>query len=107
MTVIKPTVGRVVWFTPSKNDTEVIPSGTGKCAAMVTHVFHERMVNLTVFDANGKQYARTSVVLVQEGDPKPEHGYYCEWMPYQLGQAAKTECAEQVARAAREGFSSK
>jgi hypothetical protein len=26
---------------------------------------------------------------VQAGEPKPEHGYFCEWMPYQVGQAAK------------------
>jgi hypothetical protein len=26
---------------------------------------------------------------VQEGEDKPEHGYFCSWMPYQLGQAAK------------------
>jgi hypothetical protein len=26
---------------------------------------------------------------VQEGEAKPEHGYFCEWMPYQVGQAAK------------------
>jgi hypothetical protein len=25
---------------------------------------------------------------VQEGEPKPEHGYFCSWMPYQVGQAA-------------------
>jgi len=26
---------------------------------------------------------------VQEGEAKPEHGYFCEWMPYQVGLAAK------------------
>jgi hypothetical protein len=26
---------------------------------------------------------------VQEGEDKPEHGYFCSWMPYLLGQAAK------------------
>jgi hypothetical protein len=26
---------------------------------------------------------------VQVGEDKPEHGYFYEWMPYQVGQAAK------------------
>jgi hypothetical protein len=29
------------------------------------------------------------VKLIQAGEDKPEHGYFCEWMPYQVGQAAK------------------
>jgi hypothetical protein len=35
-------------------------------------------VNLSVFDSNGKSHSRTSVPLVQEGEAKPEHGYFCE-----------------------------
>jgi hypothetical protein len=46
-------------------------------------------VNLAVFDSNGVSHSRTSVQLVQAGEDKPEHGYFCEWMPYQVGQAAK------------------
>ena len=46
-------------------------------------------MNLTVCDSNGVPHGRTSGPLVQEGEAKPEHGYFCEWMPYQVGQAAK------------------
>ena len=46
-------------------------------------------MNLAVFDSNGTPHSRTSVPLVQEGEDKLEHGYFCEWMPYQVGQAAK------------------
>lgn len=47
------------------------------------------MVNLTVFDSNGVPHSPTSIQLVQGDEPKPEHGYFCAWMPYQVGQAAK------------------
>jgi len=60
-----------------------------RLAAIATHVFPDALVNLTVFDSNGVPHSRTSVPLVQEGEDKPEHGYFCSWMPYQVGQAAK------------------
>jgi hypothetical protein len=48
------------------------------------------MVNISVFDHNGNQYAKTSVALRQGEDPIPQ-GAFCEWMPYQIGQAKKHE----------------
>lgn len=92
-TIIKPTVGRVVLFTPAKGDTNVAMDG-GPCAALVTKVWNDRMVNLAVFDANGQHFAKTSVTLVQEGDRKPD-GYFAEWMEYQKGQAQKAEQLER------------
>jgi hypothetical protein len=41
------------------------------------------------FDSNGVSHSRTSVPLVQAGEDKSKYGYFCEWMPYQVGQAAK------------------
>src|SRR5687768_43940 len=98
--MIKPTVGRIVWFTPPSNSSEdgFIDHGGQPMAAKVAYVWHDRMVNLQVVDHGGFSHNRTSVPLIQDGDPKPDSGYYCEWMPYQKGQAAKTERAE--ARAA-------
>lgn len=63
-------------------------------AALVTYVHSDTMVNLAVFDANGVPFAETSVTLVQDNQPVPA-GRYCEWMPYQKGQAAKTEALEK------------
>jgi hypothetical protein len=83
--LIKPTVGRVVWF--HQGTAGIFPGSEGTCAAVVAFVHGERMVNLAVFDADGNAHARTSVPLVQEGDAVPASGFYCEWMPYQLGQA--------------------
>ena len=66
-----------------------ISTAGGPLAAIVAHVFNDALVNLAVFDSNGQPHSRTSVPLVQEGEDKPEHGYFCSWMPYQVGQAAK------------------
>lgn len=90
--MIKPTVGRVVWYHPGDDDPPPLFRGEA-LAAIVTRVHGDREVNLTVFRADGITYGRHNIRLRQEGDapwPKP----FCEWMPYQLGQAKKTEAAE-------------
>lgn len=85
--VIPPTVGRVVWF--NQGAPGMFPGSDQTRAAIVAHVHSDRMVNLSVFDANGNVHSRTSVPLLQPGDEKPASGFYAEWMPYQIGQAAK------------------
>ena len=92
MTKIVPTVGRVVWFTPSRAFTPpdfLLIDRDKPCSAMVAYVWTDNLVNLTVSDHYGKTFGMTSVQLVQAGEPRPENGYFCEWMPYQVGQAAK------------------
>ena len=84
MTKILPTVGPVVWFTPSRLTGDgrfALIDSRKPLAAIVSHVFSDALVNLSVFDSNGTPHSRTSVPLVQEGEPKPEHGYFCSWMP--------------------------
>jgi len=94
--MIKPTVGRVVLYTPNQGSPdETLAKGTGKLAAIITNVWSDTCVNLAVFDANGIATNRTSVLLVQEGNPIPTGGFYCEWMEHQKGQAAKTEELEE------------
>ncbi len=88
--LIEPTVGRVVWF-------YVYVTGQGHkgpLAAHVCKVWNNRMVNLMVINENGECRGETSVGLVQEGDEAPQANYCC-WMPYQKGQAAKTEALEK------------
>src|SRR4051812_2510400 len=93
--MIKPTVGRIVWFHDEQCQSPApLARITGQpLAAIVTGVWGDRMVNLAVFDANGASHSRTSVTLVQDGAAAPPLGcvMYCEWMPYQKGQAAKLE----------------
>ena len=91
--MIKPTVGRVVLFTPHKSD-DIARHGGGKLAAVIAHVWTKDCVNLAVFDSNGVSHSRTSVPLIQDDEQWPD-GFYCEWMPYQKGQAKKTEELEE------------
>lgn len=87
--VIAPTVGRVLWYWPHghKEKEDAQP-----CAAIVTYVHGDRLVNLAWFDPNGERRAATSVTLAQEGDPAPASpGYpFAEW-PAQAGRAQKAE----------------
>lgn len=82
--IIKPTVGRVVWFYPSAH-----PAGEQPLAAIVAHVWSDTCVNLAIFDANGVPFPKppTSIQLIQEGDGIPTHDY-CTWMPYQKSVAS-------------------
>jgi len=98
--MIEPTNGRIVWYTPYKNellspygmvvqrdkDGNVVP-----LTAQVCGVWGPRCVNLLVTDASGKTFVCTSRTLLQDDDARPEHGGFAEWMPYQKGQAAKAE----------------
>lgn len=92
--MIKPTVGRVVWFHP--NNVSPTNDGIQPLAALVAYVWGDTLVNIAGFDSNGLPFARTSVILVQDDSPVPLTGGapWCEWMPYQKGQAAKTEALE-------------
>jgi hypothetical protein len=103
--MIEPTNGRIVWYTPFKNellspygmvvqrdkDGYVIPLTAQICA-----VWGPNCVNLLVTDASGKTFAVTSRTLLQDGDTPNPGGGYAEWMPYQKGQAAKAEAAESA-----------
>lgn len=82
--MIKPTIGRVVWYHPPF----VADSGANEqtLAAIVCYVWSDTCVNLAVFDANGVASNQTSVFLFQGESDRPS-SCYCEWMPYQIGQA--------------------
>jgi len=88
--MIKPTVGRVVYYRPCFEDMLAKTEGE-PLAAIITKVWDDRMVNLIVFDQAGTPYGRTSIELIQPNDDLPEDGSYCHWMEYQIGQAAKNE----------------
>jgi len=88
--VIQPTVGRVVWYYPTKEQDDQ-PQ-----AALVTYVHDDRLINVGGFDHAGHPFQRTEVQLLQDDD-KPE-GFHAMWMPYQKGQAAKTEELEAAAK---------
>lgn len=106
--MISPTVGRKVWYRPQKSDVtgplpmSVMapynePAAGQPLDATVIAVHGDRMVNVLVTDAAGRQYPVLSCTLLQPGDePAHDHegkliGRYCEWVPYQQTQAAKSQ----------------
>jgi hypothetical protein len=54
------------------------------------------MVNLAAFDPHGSAQPKSSVPLLQDDDAKPEGGYFCSWMPYQVEQAKKHEAEDKT-----------
>lgn len=96
--LIKPTVGRKLWFKAGIEDTKLRSLGDQPFSAEVVYVHNDREVNLVVFDHVGTPREFRRVRLVQEDDEIPGEGERaCVWMPYQLGQAAKTEAVEAAA----------
>lgn len=93
--MIKPTIGRVVWFWPSPECHSQLSLAysdkTMPLSARVAYVWSDRMVNLAFEDQNGRPFNITSVLLLQGDEEYQPVGSYCEWMPYQKGQAAKVE----------------
>lgn len=93
--MIAPTPGRIVWYYPSDADHHTGDFAAGRPhAAIIAYVHSDRMVNLAVFTVGAGLARRSSVKLLQDGDPAPANERYCEWMPYQKGQAAKNDDLE-------------
>ena len=95
---IPPNPGRVVWYWPSAYDASpqghnmaVIDGPRQPMAATVAFAWSNHLVNLSVIDHIGRQHVVMSVPLMQPSD-EPRliaEGGFAEWMPYQIGQAAK------------------
>lgn len=103
MSIISPSPGRVVWYYPSKDDAlqSFTSVAAGKpLAALVAHVWSDTCINLMVIDPNGNTTPRTSVLLYQ-GDTERPDASFAEWMPYQKGQAAKTEATQAESHASK------
>jgi len=85
--MIKPTIGRVLWYHSTMEHEQPL-------AALVSFVHSDTEVNLGGFHANGRPFNAINVKLWQGEGERPVNTEYCEWMPYQQGQAAKTQEAE-------------
>ncbi len=103
--MIDPTVGRVVWYHPTAEELDKhghAPPAPGQpLAAHIASLQSPRIINLMVLDANGNPFSRTAVYLLQDDETPPEDLAYAAWMPYQKGQAAKTEALEAKTAAPR------
>lgn len=97
MPEITPTPGRVVWFFPGSldalHDFPSVKAGQ-PLAALVACVNDDDTINLAVFDPCGNPWGRQNVVLDQGREPIDPGMSRAEWMPYQKGQAAKTQALE-------------
>jgi hypothetical protein len=97
--MIKPTIGRIVWYWPSPSDITSLGMSSNTTvteeqpmAAQVVYVHSDHMVNLSVIDHGGEQHARTSVLLTDD-KPIPTNIAFATWMPYQVNQAKKEEAS--------------
>lgn len=103
---IKPTVGRVLLYTPHASSVYY----PRQLAAIVTDVPESQdefdYVNVAVFTPDAALFPALAVRLVQAGEENNLRGNFCEWMPYQLGQAAKTEAVIAEHEAQRGGDAS-
>src|SRR5579885_1551326 len=93
--MIRPTVGRIVWFYV-RGDAE-------EQAAIVTKVWNERLINVTVFSPSGAVEGYGSIRLLQDEDPVPAAEAHCRWMPYQTSVAQRTEALEKTLQSHTEG----
>jgi hypothetical protein len=92
--MISPTIGRKVWYFPSDDDLSkfgMVKHGDQAFDASVVYVWSDTCVNLVVRDHDGTQSVRTSVAINVDGASP-----HAEWMPYQIGQAAKHAAEAQA-----------
>lgn len=101
--MIKPTVGRKVWFIPTNQtavdyalcmlaDTELTTDEETvwqPLDATIVGVHTDTEVNLFVVDTDGNVYGFNNIQLKQDDDDVDETEDYAMWMPYQVTQAAK------------------
>lgn len=91
------TVGRVVWYFPDRSDKGLIQLGPQPFKADVVYVHEdESTVNLSVFDHEGTHHKKLDVrhVDVSRKANAPDTHSFWDWMPFQKGQAKKTEEVE-------------
>lgn len=95
---IEPTIGRKVWFWPSKHGGDAETNNLNPeqpFDATVIFVHSRDMVSLDITDHAGSRHVRTMVALhAFEDKDRPDHGH-ASWMPYQEKQAIK-HAAEEV-----------
>lgn len=83
--MIEPSVGRIVW---------VFHTSGKPLAGIITSVISNEEITVTVFDIGSERHQKLPL-LQTDADYKGETPY-ATWMPYQKGQAAKTEALEKA-----------
>jgi hypothetical protein len=102
-TRIEPTVGRVVWYWPEGAHARNEQPRSASVAHVIARDGDPRgpqYLNIGYLGTDGRHWDAQRVLLWQGEEldgPRPL-GPHCEWMPYQKGQAARTEALEEQAR---------
>lgn len=113
MARVLPTLARIMLYAPENTDPGYLNQPGQRMAAMVTGVDvgptvptydhaggEETWVAVTVFPPSRSPFCRCVPVHFGDGDDQVRGGGFVEWMPYQKGQAAKTEALEKAATSA-------
>jgi hypothetical protein len=89
--MIKPTVGRVVHYHPPLTDHRALVLQGEPLAAIIAFVHSDTLINILLIYHDGTTEGRKNVRLEQDTPLDNATEDLCRWMPYQTGQAAKTE----------------
>jgi hypothetical protein len=101
--MIEPTIGRIVWIYGrgcDEGDEPTQPTDKPE-AAMIADCWQQKgtgrwHLNVGGLDHEGRFFTETHVPLVQEFTrPATNDRPFATWMPFQKGQAAKTEALEK------------
>lgn len=95
--MIPAEIGRVVLFWPGPSSNGVCHDFKKPFTGRIAYPWSDRMINVEYADHNGTHHKETSVMLLQDDDPKPDGQSFATWMPYQIGQAAKYEAKGDIA----------
>lgn len=85
--MIKPTVGRKLYYWPVNEPAIEQIDPRQPCDATLLFPWSDTCVNLSIIDHQGRVHVRTSVFLHQGDGPFPGDYSHAAWMPYQTGQA--------------------
>lgn len=89
--MIKPSIGRKVYYFVKNPDGRLASNDhTMPFDVNIVYVWSDNLVNVAGFDHNGNVFARTSVPINVEAGGGGASAW-CEWMPYQVGQAKANE----------------
>ena len=92
--MIKPTIGRQVWFFPAMGDPDIEHWDVLQaCAATVVYVHTDRLINVVVMDHAGNIVSKRSIALLQDDDVPVKGCQYAMWMPYQKAVAGGQQAA--------------
>lgn len=75
---IEPSLGRIVWYRERRDDGFL-----DECPAIITKVWSNNCINVTVFRDMQEPLPKSSVVYSDADNMDGSYSTFC-WMPYQL-----------------------